>query len=67
MKTNIGKIDKAIRIVLGLAIAFAGYYFKSWWGLVALVPLLTAFVGMCSVYSLLGINTCSTGVPHEIR
>jgi len=34
MKTNVGTIDRIIRIIVGCAILGAGYYFKSWWGLV---------------------------------
>jgi hypothetical protein len=60
MKCNVGKTDKTIRIVLGIVIAAAGFYFKSWWGIVAIVPLVTAFTGFCPLYSLLGINTCKT-------
>lgn len=58
MKQNIGKSDRIFRMILSIAIAFAGYYYKSWWGLLALVPLVTAFTGNCPLYSLLGINTC---------
>jgi len=57
MKANVGSIDKTIRIIVALAMFGAGYYFKSWWGLVGLVPLLTAFVGFCPLYTLLGLNT----------
>ena len=31
MKSNVGKPDKNIRIVLGIIIVAAGVYFKSWW------------------------------------
>jgi len=58
MKTNIGPIDRVIRIIVGIGILGAGYYFKSWWALVGLVPLLTAFVGFCPAYVPFGLNTC---------
>ena len=58
MKSNVGKSDKNIRIVLGIIIVAAGIYFKSWWGIVAIVPLVTAFTGVCPLYKLLGINSC---------
>lgn len=58
MDKNVGKTDKVIRIVLGLGIAAAGIYFKSWWGLVALIPLLTAMVGTCGLYLPFGLSTC---------
>ncbi len=60
MEKNVGKIDKVIRILIALVIAGVGIYYKSWWGLLAIVPLATALVGTCGLYSLLGINTCST-------
>lgn len=59
MKTNVGSIDRVVRIVAGLAVLGAGYYFKSWWGLVGFVPLLTAAFGFCPAYPIFGINTCS--------
>lgn len=58
MKTNIGNIDRSLRLVAGAAILGAGFYFKSWWGLVGLVPILTALVRFCPLYPLLGISTC---------
>jgi hypothetical protein len=62
MKSNVGKTDKAIRIVLGIIITAAGFYFKSWWGLVALIPLITAFTGFCPLYKIVGLSSHSTGV-----
>ncbi len=43
MKKNIGSLDRWIRIVLGLIITILGYMYKSWWGLLALIPLVTAY------------------------
>jgi len=57
MKQNVGNTDAVIRALLSLAIAFAGYYYKSWWGLLAFIPLLTAYFGFCPLYKLLGIST----------
>jgi ABC-type microcin C transport system permease subunit YejE len=58
MKTNVGGIDRALRIVLGLAIIGAGIYLKSFWGLIGLVPLLTATLRFCPLYAPLGLSTC---------
>ena len=58
MKANVGKTDKIIRIIIALIIAAAGVYFNSWWGLLAIIPLATALVSFCGLYSLLGISTC---------
>lgn len=60
MKQNIGKTDQIIRIILGLIIAVLGIIYKSWWGVLAVIPLVTAFTGRCLLYNILGINTCPT-------
>ncbi len=60
MKSNVGGIDRILRIIAGLAILGAGYYFKSWWGLIGIVPLLTAIFRFCPAYLPFGLNTC----PH---
>ncbi len=54
-----------IRIVLGVAIAAIGIYFKSWWGLVAIVPLATAFMNWCPAFSLLGVSSSDKKVEVE--
>jgi len=59
MKSNVGSIDRWVRIVLGLSIGAAGLYFKSWFGLIGLVPLGTALVGWGPLYVALGISTCT--------
>jgi len=58
MKCNVGRTDKTIRIILGVAIIGVGIYFKSWWGAVGVIPLVTALIGWCPGYSPLSISTC---------
>ncbi len=58
MKPNIGSIDRALRLALGIVILVAGYYYRSAWGLIGLIPLLTAVVRFCPAYTLLHLNTC---------
>ncbi len=58
MKANIGPLDRAIRITAGLALLGAGYYFKSWWGLIGIVPLLTAVFRFCPAYVPMGLSSC---------
>jgi hypothetical protein len=60
MTKNMGSADRVIRAVVGIGILVAGYYFKSWWGLVGLVPLTTALVSICPAYLPFGISTCRT-------
>lgn len=59
MKTNIGGIDRILRIVVGLVlIALAATGTVSWWGYIGVVPLLTGVFRFCPAYTLLGVNTC---------
>lgn len=61
MKVNEGVIDRSLRVVAGLVLtglAVTGTI--GIWGYIGIVPLLTGAVGMCPLYSLLGINTCPT-------
>jgi Protein of unknown function (DUF2892) len=62
LKTNVGSVDRAIRVIIGLALlaAFFLYPDASWryWMLIGIVPLATAFVGSCPLYSVLGMSTC---------
>lgn len=60
MPRNEGTIDRALRIILGLAllaIVFVGP--QTPWGWIGLVPLATGLVGFCPLYRLIGINTCA--------
>ena len=57
MTTNVGMIDRVIRIIIGVALIVWGYMNQNWWGAVGLVPLLTALIGWCPPYALLGIKT----------
>lgn len=64
MRKNVGMIDRALRLLIGLAlIAFAipigfqniGW---NWFGWIGIVPITTALLGTCPLYSLFGISTC---------
>ena len=57
MKCNVGKIDRIIRIVIGLGIAIAGVIFESYWGLVGIAVMATGVFGYCLIYLPLKINT----------
>lgn len=62
MSTNVGSIDRVIRIVVGLALLwyalFAAPTGYNWVGWIGVIPIVTALVGVCPLYSILGINTC---------
>ncbi|HKK13088.1 MAG TPA: DUF2892 domain-containing protein [Gammaproteobacteria bacterium] len=66
MGKNVGSIDRAIRIILGLgliALVFVGP--QTPWGWIGLIPLVTALIGWCPLYSVIGVKTCSA--PHASR
>jgi sulfite exporter TauE/SafE len=50
MKANVGGIDKILRIAAGIVVIAVGLYFKSWWGAVGLIPLLTGLIDWCPLY-----------------
>jgi hypothetical protein len=66
MKKNMGTADRVIRVIL--AVIFAALYYTSTvtgtLGIVLLalgaVLVLTSIVSFCPLYSLVGLNTCST-------
>ncbi len=56
---NVGGIDKALRIVVGLiliGLVFVGP--QTPWGWIGIVPLVTGIFGFCPAYKLFGLNTC---------
>lgn len=59
MVTNVGSIDRVLRVIVGLALismVFVGP--QTPWGWIGVVPLVTALMGWCPAYSLLGIKSC---------
>ena len=58
MKTNVGTIDRSLRILAGLVlIALAATGTVGWWGWLGVIPLLTGLFRTCPAYSMLGVNT----------
>ncbi|NWN83963.1 MAG: DUF2892 domain-containing protein [Halomonas sp.] len=59
MTSNVGGIDKSLRIVVGaLLILLALTGTIGVWGWVGVVPLATGLFNFCPAYKLLGVNTC---------
>lgn len=61
MKSNVGGIDKILRIVVGaglLGATVAGLL--PVWGYIGIVPLATGLMGWCPLYPLIGLSTCPT-------
>jgi len=59
MTLNVGSADKIVRIIIGLAVIGWGIWAKSWWGAIGIVPLATALMNFCPLYSVCGIKTTS--------
>jgi len=57
MQCNVGKTDRMVRLVAGVVIIAAGFYYQSWWGAIGIMPLVTGTLRWCPPYSLFGINT----------
>jgi fatty acid desaturase len=59
MQTNVGNIDRIVRAVIGLAlIALTWAGTIGVWGWIGVVPLLTAALGFCPLYTMLGFSSC---------
>jgi len=58
-KPNVGALDRALRIVVGIAlIVMTLMGLIGVWGWIGVVPLVTAAIGSCPLYSVLGMSTC---------
>ena len=57
-KNNVGKIDRIIRVVVGIILVgnvfYALHHPIGWLGVILIV---TGIVGICPLYSIIGINT----------
>lgn len=62
MTTNVGTIDRVIRVIIGAALLwyaiFAAPTGYNWVGWIGVIPLITALLGTCPAYSILGMSTC---------
>lgn len=57
MKCNVGKTDRMLRIIAGLAIIGWGLATQNIWGAIGIVPLLTGIIRWCPAYVPLKIST----------
>jgi hypothetical protein len=59
MKTNVGGIDRILRIVIGLALIAATLTGTiGVWGWIGVVPIATAAFGFCPLYTVFGFSSC---------
>jgi hypothetical protein len=64
MTSNVGGIDRILRIAIGLVlIGLAATGTVGWWGWLGAVPLATGAIGWCPPDALFGFNTC--GVKNK--
>lgn len=65
MKSNVGGIDRTLRLIVGLALLSAGLYYQSWWGLIGLIPVFTAVFRFCPAYLPLGLSSCRRPASND--
>ena len=59
-------IDRAIRVVLGIALlSLVVIGPKTMWGLIGLIPLITGLVGSCPLYRIFKINTAQSQTSND--
>jgi len=69
LKANVGRLERIIRITLGLVLLAMPVLLTSdarWLGLIGLVPLVTGVARRCPLYALLGLNTCPPSAATPI-
>lgn len=57
MNKNVGTVDRVVRIVAGVALLGWMAVSGNMLGLIGLVPLATALLSWCPLYTVLGVNT----------
>jgi Protein of unknown function (DUF2892) len=65
MKTNMGSLDRMVRMIIAVMLGLSAFMgmITGTWAIVAYavtaVLLITSLVGTCPLYSVFGFNTCS--------
>lgn len=54
---NAGKVDRIVRVVIGIVIISWGVVEQNWLGALGLIPLGTAIIGLCLLYPIFKINS----------
>lgn len=60
MTSNMGLIDKILRVVLGIALIVWALRGGPVWAWIGVVPLATGLVGWCPLYRLIGFSSRKT-------
>ncbi|KEQ23149.1 YgaP family membrane protein [Paenibacillus tyrfis] len=64
MNCNVGKTEQVFRISIGVTIVLMGLYYKNWWGIIGLAPIITGATRYCPANALLGIQNCQVENIH---
>jgi hypothetical protein len=57
MKKNMGQKDRVVRAFLGVILLIYGIIFQNLVGIVGLIPVVTAIIGYCPLYEVLGVTS----------
>jgi len=61
-KNNVGKVDRIIRVIVGILLVGNVFYaLQTPIGWLGVILIITGAMGICPLYSLLNINTKSVG------
>ena len=67
MEKNVGSLDRLVRVVVGIALiamVFVGP--RTVWGWIGVIPLVTAGLSWCPLYTALGIRTCPAAAKPKM-
>ncbi len=65
MKPNIGKVDRLLRVIVGIVAVTWGVTSNNWWGALGIIPLITAAIGWCPPYAIFGVETCPSNTKEN--
>ncbi|MEX2642903.1 MAG: DUF2892 domain-containing protein [Acetobacterales bacterium] len=66
MTSNVGTLDRVLRVILGLALLSLAFVLEGnlrWIAVLGVPLLLSAAFGVCFAYRLFGLNTCPLARP----
>lgn len=58
LSKNVGNIDRILRLVIGALLILGAVMGYGVWMWIGIIPLATALMSSCPLYSIIGLNTC---------
>ena len=58
---NVGNVDRVVRVIIGIVILSLFFVLQGnarYFAVIGFVPIVTALIGYCPIYSIFGIRTC---------